>query len=327
MIKSVTIAKGIGIVLVVIGHYCPNDSPSYWLYLRSIIYKFHMPLFFIISGYLFGEYTTIQNFNIQLLKKKFNRLIIPFCSTALVAFFIKFFIGQFVKLDFPVTAKSFYRIFITYEGSYFPLLWFVYTLFLIFIFFSILKSIFKSEFLIFFASLILMYFEWPKSMYLRLVFLNLPFFCFGALFLSNYNLDDFNMKSTIRFIALGTFTFILSLLVIKIHFPVQMMLNTMNVILSISGALTTIFFAVILSKIPKINSILYFIGFYSMSIYLFHTFFSSSIRIINSQVIKTQYFVFPAFIAIAAGIVFPLLLEIWFFRKNRFTRKFILGLS
>lgn len=41
--------KGIGILLVILGH---TNVPSI---VHTIIYSFHMPLFFIISGYLFSE--------------------------------------------------------------------------------------------------------------------------------------------------------------------------------------------------------------------------------------------------------------------------------
>mgnify|MGYP003292467965 CR=1 FL=1 len=45
--NTISILKGIGIILVVIGHsQCPNV-------LNRWIYSFHMPLFFIASGYLF----------------------------------------------------------------------------------------------------------------------------------------------------------------------------------------------------------------------------------------------------------------------------------
>nr|WP_315184834.1 acyltransferase family protein [uncultured Flavobacterium sp.] len=46
-IKFLDVTKGIGIILVVIGHICNNKSVT------GIIYQFHMPLFFFISGYLF----------------------------------------------------------------------------------------------------------------------------------------------------------------------------------------------------------------------------------------------------------------------------------
>ena len=46
-IEWIDIAKGIGIILVVIGHISQIEV------LNDIIYSFHMPLFFIISGYLY----------------------------------------------------------------------------------------------------------------------------------------------------------------------------------------------------------------------------------------------------------------------------------
>lgn len=44
-IPQLDIAKGIGIILVVLGHALPTDS-----FVRLIIYSFHMPLFFFLSG-------------------------------------------------------------------------------------------------------------------------------------------------------------------------------------------------------------------------------------------------------------------------------------
>lgn len=46
----IDIAKGMGIILVVAGHLLPEGN-----YLRAIIYSFHMPLFFFLSGYFLGQ--------------------------------------------------------------------------------------------------------------------------------------------------------------------------------------------------------------------------------------------------------------------------------
>lgn len=45
--ESVTIAKGIGIILMVIGHSGLDGYPT------RLIYMFHMPLFFFLSGFCF----------------------------------------------------------------------------------------------------------------------------------------------------------------------------------------------------------------------------------------------------------------------------------
>ena len=47
-IEYLDIAKGVGILLVVLGH---NDFEVISLFVQRLIYSFHMPLFFFLSGY------------------------------------------------------------------------------------------------------------------------------------------------------------------------------------------------------------------------------------------------------------------------------------
>lgn len=49
-IEAIDIAKGIGIFFVVIGHFINMSS-----YPGRVIYSFHMPLFFFLSGICFNE--------------------------------------------------------------------------------------------------------------------------------------------------------------------------------------------------------------------------------------------------------------------------------
>ena len=72
-IKWIDISKGIGIISVVMGHsFLVNGSA---LYLKTIIYGFHMPLFFIVSGYLMREYK-----DWSILKKRAYSLLIPYVT-------------------------------------------------------------------------------------------------------------------------------------------------------------------------------------------------------------------------------------------------------
>ena len=45
-IEWIDVSKGITIILMMIGHYVPYGSQ-----VRNFIFAFHMPLFFILSGY------------------------------------------------------------------------------------------------------------------------------------------------------------------------------------------------------------------------------------------------------------------------------------
>jgi len=61
------ILKGLGILFVVVGHFCSNTYVYNW------IYSFHMPLFFFVSGYLYREASILSS-----VKHKFMTLMIPY---------------------------------------------------------------------------------------------------------------------------------------------------------------------------------------------------------------------------------------------------------
>lgn len=69
------VCKAIGIILVVLGHTYGLPEVLY-----NIIYSFHMPLFFIVSGYLYNEtkYNDIS-FN-KLINLRFRAYVIPYIS-------------------------------------------------------------------------------------------------------------------------------------------------------------------------------------------------------------------------------------------------------
>lgn len=74
--KSLSVAKGIGIILMVVGHSgCPDI-------LNRFIYMFHMPLFFFISGYLFKD--KYLDDNKLFVKRKIKGLYWPFIKWELI---------------------------------------------------------------------------------------------------------------------------------------------------------------------------------------------------------------------------------------------------
>lgn len=100
-LEFVDCAKGIGIILVVLGH-------TRFPYLRNIIYSFHMPLFFILSGYLFQDRKLEVSFSKYLIKR-LNGLYLPFLKFSI---FYLLFNNFFVSIGF---LSSEYR----YEGAQF----------------------------------------------------------------------------------------------------------------------------------------------------------------------------------------------------------------
>lgn len=79
------IAKGIAIFLVVIGHVPDSfDAPFY----RIVLYTFHMPLFFMVSGAVTKRHSHIEKYNLknflEFLKKNFFAIVVPYLIFALI---------------------------------------------------------------------------------------------------------------------------------------------------------------------------------------------------------------------------------------------------
>lgn len=69
----IDLAKGIGILCVLVGHSGPRNN-AWMIWLVNVIYAFHMPLFFFLSGYVFSVKKDWKNF----LVGKIRSLVIPY---------------------------------------------------------------------------------------------------------------------------------------------------------------------------------------------------------------------------------------------------------
>lgn len=76
-------AKGIGIILVIFGHLLSLDSP-----LSSIIYSFHMPFFFLVSGI----FANASGKFFPYLSKQIKRLLVPFLIVFAIGMAVTFLI-------------------------------------------------------------------------------------------------------------------------------------------------------------------------------------------------------------------------------------------
>jgi len=85
------IIKGLAIILVVIGHTSPSNTEV--LTYKSIIYAFHMPLFFIVSGFFIT--TNRVDYSLQTLKN--------FLHKNCIALLVPFFIWGLIYMDFSYT--------------------------------------------------------------------------------------------------------------------------------------------------------------------------------------------------------------------------------
>ena len=87
--SAIDIAKAIGILLMILGH-CFGISGI----LRNFIFSFHMPLFFIFSGYFFKMPQNMK----EMVTKNVRHLVLPYFFTSLVVVLLFFIIQDYVMV-------------------------------------------------------------------------------------------------------------------------------------------------------------------------------------------------------------------------------------
>lgn len=140
--------KGIGILLMVLGHMHVGDA------VRGFIYSFHMPMFILISGYLYHHYESLK----VVTGRKTKALLIPYICYNVFAVFLRwgllFLTGYFtwdgawgiarMQAKTLLGGNSFYRkILISIETS--GPMWFVPFLFCINIFYYLYAKLEKQK--------------------------------------------------------------------------------------------------------------------------------------------------------------------------------------
>ena len=87
--KYIDVAKGIGILLVVYGHVINSGSLESLSVVSQVIYSFHMPLFFFVTGYLLGLRKYDGGFSLsKQLKKVGLTLFLPYFVWSFVYMYI-----------------------------------------------------------------------------------------------------------------------------------------------------------------------------------------------------------------------------------------------
>jgi fucose 4-O-acetylase-like acetyltransferase len=126
-----------GIILVVFGHSISRDDAES---LFNWIYSFHMPLFMLISGYLFvyaphNKGIALKNINLLGKKgfvlKKIKRLIVPYFIISSITFIPKVYLSQFALRPTAFSFKEWINMLIYPKENVIIYFWFLPTLFII----------------------------------------------------------------------------------------------------------------------------------------------------------------------------------------------------
>lgn len=94
-IKWIDTAKGIAIVFIVLGHTLRSGL------VHNIVYCFHVPVFFFLSGITVKEALTVKN-----IKTDFQRLLIPYYSFGFISIAVYAFLGSVAASHFDTSTAS-----------------------------------------------------------------------------------------------------------------------------------------------------------------------------------------------------------------------------
>lgn len=336
--NTLYLAKGIGITLVVFGH--SEAGADIWRNIIHIIYFFHMPLFMMVSGYLFSfsahKIVDTKSY-LQFVKNKSKRLLFPYFSVTFIVLLQKIIAQKVFTLQYPVSSDFYKYILLNPMGGFATSLWFLYTLLVIFIIFPLLRYVCKNDAIILIISLVLFlcYNKLPHAFCLNLTGQFLVYFTVGFLLSKHEILKQIPDNGILV-------SLLASMILFGIAATVEM--NNLSGILSkpvrllagISGCFSVIFLCFVIAELYGKVKLGYFnatagvlkeIGIYSMSIYLFHTIPMGVIKVIFFQILGDgrSYFFITGIIACSLGILLPILAEKYFLKRIPLLSTLFLG--
>lgn len=281
-LEDVNLLSGVGIFLVVVGHLPFLEGFNPYQVTRGWIYSFHMPLFMALSGFLFAMFSrqkvcSIPDY-VSFLKKKVARFIPAYVFTAVLLFFIKYVVGKGVSLKNPVDVHSFLMMFVNPMDKGFVIhLWFVYTLFLIFVcyplFSRVLVPMGGGWQLVFYFLLSLL--PITHLFCLNLVFRYLIYFHLGGLLLERRNKP---IKGEIYYLLGTVFLFWAGIYARSRMDGVFIVTAVITFLIACLGIVSCYFFVLQIMKSENVfRKLLNVLGLYSFEIYLFHTLGSETI--------------------------------------------------
>lgn len=329
--QSIETLRGAAIILVVIGHVIGTDSlggmkvadDSIWRHLYFSFEFIRMPLFTMISGWVYSlrppELKNLKDFTI----KKIRRILLPMAVVGTL-----YFLLQFITPGTNSTGKL-EEIWMIYIFPY-TQFWYLPALFLIFLFVSIIDSFKLIDKLINWTvftliALIVMilfksyvpdsipnFFAFKNSIYL------LPFFMIGV------GVKRFSNIFSNKYLYYSMLSILIALLIIQQlvwYNIVELQLSKRSGIGLYIGIIGSI---VLLNIKWKVNWLIW-IGSFSYTIFLYHAFGTAAGRIIIKKIgFDNSVVVFISSLII--GIIFPIITEN-VLNKNPYTRVILLGKS
>ena len=312
-LHDITIAKGLGIFLVVFGHLVtgwPPQGNNWYMMLRAAVYAFHMPFFIYLSGYIFaytGAFARFRSNRSAFLLSRAKRLLIPFFTFGILIIVGKHALQNIIHVD-NVSGSiftDFLNIFWDTRQSAAKSIWFIFVLFEITLFLCIVMTFIRNIWVMFAISLTMQFLNVPDILYLDRFAFYLPFFVAGMIAASNLEqwtrlLDKYHILFAALFVGAVLFTRWLAIIQISVLLCGFLSLPALHA-LSRSLLSRSRFFEML--------------GTYSFVIYLLNTITIGLAKGIMFRFMSWDYGNFLIFfpILLTAGIAGPILIKRYIF--------------
>lgn len=321
--------RGMAIILVVFGHMIGYTSSggmrvsddSLFRYLYYSLEYIRLPLFTVISGWVYANKPVLETNQLKFLKGKLRRLIIPMFVISTLLFLFRMIIpGTNTTPEIHALPRNLIFPYDVY--------WYLFSLFIIFLTITVIdtKPFFRKMegwFLTLAGAFVFLFisenfldavpnlFSFKGAAYL------FPFFLVG---IGIYRYKDFLLNDKLTLLVALVFLASISIqqMVWFGYFPVQEKHSILGMTVGISGVL-------LLFRLKLKSQFLIRIGSFAYGIFLFHVFFTGGIRIVLLRLgIDNQFAILV--LGVLGAIFFSILAEV-IIKKSGPLRFLFLGLK
>ncbi len=273
-------------ILVVVGHFFQSMTKAnilpennVYLWFNQTIYYFHVPLFFICSGYLYQKNSKVErvsDWEKNVLKKVLD-FGIPYFTFSIITWILKTIFSNQVNNEVDGILKILFV-------SPIPPYWYLYCLFLIFLITPTLKNrriAVLGLVLAFTFKIISICVGMRIRVYAVSVVLSNEIWFIVGMCLYIFDFQNIKQKTAeVIGIATGTVFFLLSILV----YQKEIEFNGISFFMGVIACISVIILFLSFFKEKEQNKIFKFLIKYTMPIFLMHTIFAATIRSILAKI-------------------------------------------
>lgn len=274
--------KVIACVLVVLGHFfqsmvksdiCPETTLYTWF--DQTIYFFHVPLFFLCSGYFYKQSGRGLKAHWHLILKKLWVLGVPYFVFGTASYILKNFFSDAVNTQPDSLLETFFT---SPAAPY----WYLFTLFFLFAFLLPVETKRSAFILIILSAVLFLTIKPVELLFQQQTGFSLPFFLSSIArnmiwFVLGVFIRVFNLKKILRkpFWLLGIPFLVLSVLSVQYNLRRS---QSFRLLMGMLACIAVVSAVLYICKNNRQSKLMMFLSQYTMPIFLMHTIFAAGMR-------------------------------------------------